>query len=89
MSQNLQNTALTQVGLVHSSCFQSCNVHLTKLYQHHLKKKKILCCELFRVIEFVPLKFISTKKRYRIILMIQMTRCHFKTSVTVLFQPCR
>ena len=42
--------------------FQSCNIHLTKLYHHHLKKK-FLCCNLYRVIEFVSFKFDFYQKK--------------------------
>ena len=89
MSQNLQNTALTQVELIFSSCFQSCNTDLTKVYRRNLKKKKkrfyfITSSEKINL--YPPRLFLPVKKN-EVILMIQMIRRHFKNFITVLFLP--
>jgi hypothetical protein len=63
MSQNLQNTALTQVELLFSSCFQSCSTGLTKVYRRNLKKKRFYFITSSEKINLYPPRlFLPVKK---------------------------
>jgi hypothetical protein len=75
MSQNLQNTALTQVELVLHHVFRAVTLILQIFTSTILKK--VLFYNLFKENKFVSFKIISANKRNGIILMIQLTWCPF------------